>query len=410
MLTLNKYVDLEALPTAVKTAMKHLRAHTFASRDAIPKFLMNIRGGANDSDLPTPEELTKEIQSMTPEQITAAKAASHETMQDDVLWAKLTAAMKEVHEKKNLVLSSSVEVTNFCRNADPFQVVDPSSSPPSPFQLSNTWDPLCTRVNKLIADTYKLAIDCAGDLKRLARNLDSLPTDEAERQKVIDNIAKDMDADSQRADDAASTAKALSKDLSNFRDLLKRWTDQAQSKKLVDIKAAVAAAQTKVENLCSDIAHLEAVLKGLEIAFTIALAAASIEASIVSCIPFVGAAIAAGIIAACVVSFTIAIGVEAKKKADKESELQTAQDELDNLRAQQAGLEKLIEAAPRVLDDMGNLLDICTAIFQIFRASCLWLQELKSSTTGLTQADIDAWKTGLNKLSEELEDYAGNWD
>ena len=46
---------------------------------------MNIRGGANDSDLPTPEELTKEIQSMTPEQITAAKAASHETMQDDVV-------------------------------------------------------------------------------------------------------------------------------------------------------------------------------------------------------------------------------------------------------------------------------------------------------------------------------------
>lgn len=139
-----------------------------------------------------------------------------------------------------------------------------------------------------------------------------------------------MDADSQRADDAASTAKALAKDLSNFRDLLKRWTDQAQSKKLVEIKAEVAAAQTKVENLCSDIAHLEAVLKGLgilqdfsrkivtfllEIAFTIALAAASIEASIVSCIPFVGAAIAAGIIAACVVSFTIAIGVEAKKKA-----------------------------------------------------------------------------------------------
>eukprot|EP01105_Mastigella_eilhardi_P028143 TRINITY_DN909_c0_g1_i1.p1 TRINITY_DN909_c0_g1~~TRINITY_DN909_c0_g1_i1.p1 ORF type:complete len:401 (-),score=113.24 TRINITY_DN909_c0_g1_i1:95-1297(-) len=358
-----------------------------------------------DSPIPTAEEMKHECEGLTPEERAAMEAAAKDRAYDEELWNDVNKAMAEIHDKKSSVQANLTTITSFATQADTHHL---KKTDGSEFNMATTWKPVCASVNAILKQTQVFARNTSGLMKQVSHNLAALPpVGSSDRARLIKNLEEQCTKVGKESGDIGETCENLLLDLSLYSTLINDWVTAANGK-VVQLSTEINDARNAVQGLNQEINKLDEVIKGLHVGLTLALAAASITAALVSCIPFVGVAIAAGIIAAATISFTVSIACKEKEMADKKSQRDAKQAQFDAATAQKQDLLRLISEAPVAMKHIGEVSEIVEAIRQVFATISVLASQLDLGSDPSNE-DIRNWTYTVLKIADTMDHYAAGF-
>eukprot|EP01105_Mastigella_eilhardi_P000994 TRINITY_DN1124_c0_g1_i3.p1 TRINITY_DN1124_c0_g1~~TRINITY_DN1124_c0_g1_i3.p1 ORF type:complete len:315 (+),score=68.39 TRINITY_DN1124_c0_g1_i3:387-1331(+) len=313
--------------------------------------------------------------------------------------------MHELNDNKGS-LQANMDMITFCSGqADTHHL---KKSDGTDFNLLGTWDPLCKRTKDILMETKYFAHHASNWMKAVACDLQNLPPDGCySRECKLKSMTEDCNQIGRQAEEICCKSETLAHDLQLFNNLLNDWVTAAKGPNLL-LTAYIDTARKAVQCLTHQIFKLEEVTKGLDNGLATALMGTSIAAALVSCIPFVGTAVAASVIANAKLSFIGSIASKEKELTDVKNERATQLEKVAV--ACREGLLQLVYAPPAVMQHVDEVTEIVDSITRVFSIMTLLLLQLCFSGIYLSEEDIRYSAYTITKIAETMDLYTAGFE